>query len=104
MWLRLTFRPHADAEALLEPTLLALAPHVHVDLAVGAVLALVDSVLGDAASEEALAALAGQRVVVVAGRSVPTHQTQLFLLPRRRALLLLRISAVSAVAVQGVGG
>lgn len=61
----LTFGPHADGQAFLQPAFLALAPHVHVDLAVVAVLALVHRVLGDAPPEEALAPLAGERVVMV---------------------------------------
>lgn len=47
-------RSHAHAEALLQAALLALAPHVHVNLTVVAVFALVDGVLRDAAPEEAL--------------------------------------------------
>jgi len=51
--MKLTFWPHSNAEALFESTLLTLASHVHVDLAVVAILALVDGVFGDAAPEEA---------------------------------------------------
>jgi hypothetical protein len=93
--------PHADVEALLEPALLALAPHVHVDLAVVAVLALVHRVLGDAAPEEALAALASEGVVVVAGGPVPAYEAELLLLSRSRALFLLGVAAVGAVAIEG---
>lgn len=49
----LTFWPHSNAEALFEPALLALAPHVHINLAVVAVFALIDRIFGDAAPEEA---------------------------------------------------
>jgi len=49
----LTFWPHSNAEAFFEPTLLTLASHVHINLAVVAVLALVDCIFGDAAPEEA---------------------------------------------------
>lgn len=44
--------PHADVDALLQPALLALPPHVHVDFAVVAVLALVHRVLRYAPPEE----------------------------------------------------
>lgn len=50
----LTFWPHADREALFESALLALAPHVHVDVATIAVLALVDGVLSYTPPEETL--------------------------------------------------
>lgn len=45
---------HAHGEALLEAALLTLSPHVHVNLTVVAVFALVNGVLRDAAPEEAL--------------------------------------------------
>nr|CAD7453828.1 unnamed protein product [Timema tahoe] len=48
----LTLGPHADAEALLEPTLLTFPPHVHVNLTVVTILALVHRVLRYAAPEE----------------------------------------------------
>jgi len=65
--------PHAHLVALLEPALLALAPHVHVNLTVVPVLARVGGVFGDGPPEEALAALAGQGVVVIARGPVPAH-------------------------------
>jgi len=74
----LTFGPHADGQAFFQPALLALAPHVHVDLAVVAVLALVHGVLGDAPPEEPLAPFARERIVVVTGRPVAANQAQLF--------------------------
>lgn len=74
----LTFRPHADGEAFFQPTLLAFPPHVHVDFAVVAVLALVHGVLGDAPPEEPLAPFACERVVMVTGRPVAAHQAKLF--------------------------
>lgn len=51
-WLTLTFGPHADREALFETAFLALAPHVHVNVASVAVLALVDGILRDTPPEE----------------------------------------------------
>lgn len=45
-------RPHPDGQALLEPTLLALPPHVHVHLAGMPKLTAVDRILGDAPPEE----------------------------------------------------
>ena len=48
----LTFWPHADREALFESTLLAFAPHVHVNVATIAVLALVDGILRYTPPEE----------------------------------------------------
>ena len=45
-------RPHPDGQALLEPALLALPPHVHVHLAGVAELAAVHRILGDAPPEE----------------------------------------------------
>jgi hypothetical protein len=50
---KLTFWPHSNAEAFFESTLLTLASHVHVDLTIVAVFALVDSIFRDAAPEEA---------------------------------------------------
>ena len=47
-----TLGPHTHTEALLKTALLALTPHVHVNLAVVAVFALVHRVLCDAAPEE----------------------------------------------------
>lgn len=99
-------RPHAHGQALLKAALLALAPHVHVHLAGAPELAAVHGALCHAAPEEALAPLAGQRVVVVPGGPVATHQAQLLLHPRRRALLaLLRIAAlVRRVPVEAARG
>lgn len=71
MCLVLTLRPHTDRETLLETTLLALPPHVHVDLTVIAILALVYGVLGDATSKEPLTAFACQRVVVITEKVIP---------------------------------
>lgn len=69
----LTLLPHAGLLALAQPALLTLAAHVHVHLALAAVLADVLRALDDAAAEETLAALAAQHVVVEAGGLVPTH-------------------------------
>ena len=99
-----TFGPHPDAEALFQPALLALSPHVHVYLAVVAVLALVNRVLRYAASEEALASLAREGVVVVARGAVAAHEAQFLLLTGRGALFLLRVAAVGTVTVEAAGG
>lgn len=48
----LTFWPHAHAETLLEPALLAFPPHVHVNLTVVPILALVHRVLRYASPEK----------------------------------------------------
>lgn len=88
--------PHAHCQTLLQPTFLALAPHVHVNLAIVPVFTLVHRVLRDAAPEEALATLAGQRVVVVPGGTVTANQAQLLLLPRGRPFFLPGVTAVAA--------
>lgn len=74
----LTFGPHANGQTFFQPALLTLAPHVHVDLAVVAVLALVYGVLGDAPPEEPLTPLTRERIVMVTGRPVAAHQAKLF--------------------------
>ena len=73
--------PHADGVTLFESAGLALAPHVHVDLTVIAVLAHVLGALAlsDGAPEEAFAAFAGQRVVVIAGGAVTADEAEFFL-------------------------
>ena len=86
-----TLRPHADLVALFKTALLALAPHVHVDLTVVPVLAGVVGTFGDGSSEEALASLAGEGVVVIARGPVPAHQTQLLTGPGGGALLVLPV-------------
>lgn len=73
----LTFGPHADSQAFFQPALLALAPHVHVDLAVVAVFALVHGIFGNAPPKEAFASFARERVVMVTGRTVAAYQAQL---------------------------
>lgn len=92
-------RAHADCQALFEPALLALATHVHVDFAGLTILALINRVLRYAAPEEALAALAREGVVVIARGPIAADEAQFLLLPRCRALFLLGIAAVRAVAV-----
>lgn len=49
---KLTFFPHAHADALFEPALLALPSHVHVYVALAAELALINCLLRDRTSEE----------------------------------------------------
>ena len=49
---KLTFGPHADREALFQSALLALSPHVHVNVAAIAVFALVDCILRYTPAEE----------------------------------------------------
>lgn len=71
----LTFGPHADGETFFQSTLLTFSPHVHVDLAVVAVLALVHCVFGNAPPEESFASFAREGVVMVTGRPVAAHQT-----------------------------
>lgn len=73
----LTLLEHARLPALAQPALLALASHVQVHLAVAVVLAGVLGALDDAASEEALAALAAQHVVVEARGLVAAHAAHL---------------------------
>ena len=82
--------PHAHGVTLFESASLALAPHVHVDLTVVAVLARILGALAlsDATPEEALAALAGQGVVVVAGGPVAADEAELFLGPSSGPLLV----------------
>lgn len=84
----LTLLPHSCLLALAQPAFLALAPHVHVHLALAAVLADVLRTLDDAAAEEALAAFAAQHVVVEAGGFVPTHTAHLIAQHLRRWALL----------------
>jgi hypothetical protein len=48
----LTLGPHAYAEALLEPTLLAFPSHVHINLAVVTIFALVYCILRYASPEK----------------------------------------------------
>lgn len=90
------FGPHAHRQALLQPALLTLAPHVHVDLAIVPIFTLVHRVLRDASPEKSLAALAGQGVVVVAGRPIAADEAELLLLPWRRSLLLPGVAGVAA--------
>lgn len=49
----LTFWPHSNTKAFLETTLLTFSPHIHINLTVIAIFALVHSILGDAASKKA---------------------------------------------------
>ena len=63
--------------ALAEPAGLAAFPHVHVNLAVAAKLALIVQRPRDRTAEEALAALAGENVVVPARGLVSTDHTHL---------------------------
>lgn len=91
-----TLGPHTHCQTLLQSAFLTFAPHVHIDLAIVPVFTLVYRVLGDAAPEEALTALAGQCVVVITGGTVTTDQAQFLLLPRGRSFLLPGVTAVAA--------
>lgn len=73
----LTLLQHARLPALAQPALLAFAAHVHVHLAVAVVLAGVLGTFDDAASEEALTALAAQHVVMETRGLVTTHAAHL---------------------------
>ena len=48
-----TFWPHPDTQTLFETTLLTFSPHVHVNLTIIAIFALINSILGNATPEEA---------------------------------------------------
>jgi len=95
-----TFGSHADGEALFQTAFLTFPPHVHVNLATVAVLALVHGVLRYTPPEEAFASFTGEGVVVVAGRSIAADEAELLLLTRHGALLLLGIAeTVHRIAV-----
>jgi len=66
----LTLASHADSEALLESTVLALVAMMLVDRTVATAAARVVEVATDRALEETLAALARQHAVVLAGALV----------------------------------
>jgi len=66
----LTFFPHADREALVQPAVAALVALVLVDAAAALKAARVDVLLADRATEEALAAVARLGAVVLPGRAV----------------------------------
>lgn len=68
---------HSCLSALAQPTLLALAAHVHVHLATAVVLAGVLRAFNDAAAKEALAAFAAQHVIVEARSLVAAHAAHL---------------------------
>lgn len=68
----LTLLQHACFSTLAQAALLALAAHVHVHFAAAVVLAGVLCAFNDAPSEETLAALAAEHVVVETGRFVAT--------------------------------
>lgn len=69
----LTFSPHADFEALLQPAVLALVPVVLVDGAVSVPPAGVGQVPPHGALEEALASLAGELAVMLPAGLVPAN-------------------------------
>ena len=66
----LTFFPHADREALVQPAVAALVALVLVDAAAALKAARVDVLLADRATEEALAAVARLGAVVLPGGAV----------------------------------
>lgn len=74
----LTFGPHANGKTFFQSTLLALSPHVHVDFAVVAILALVHCVFGNAPPEETFASFTRESVIMVTGRPIAAHQAQFF--------------------------
>lgn len=88
-----TFRPHANRQTLLQSALLALAAHIHVDLAVVAVLALIHCVPGDASSEEALATFTRKGIIMITRRTIATYKAQFLLLSRRGSFSLLRVAS-----------
>lgn len=69
----LTFSPHADFQALLQPTVLALVPVVLVDGAVSVPPAGVGEVSSHWALKEAFASLAGELTVMLPTGLVPAH-------------------------------
>lgn len=73
----LTLLQHARLPTLAQPTLLALAAHIHVHFAAAIVLAGVLGAFDDAAAEESLAALAAQHVVVKTGSLVAADTAHL---------------------------
>lgn len=74
----LTFGPHANGKTFFQSTLLAFSPHVHVDFAVVAILALVNCVFGNAPPEEPFASFTREGVIMVTGRPIAAHQAQFF--------------------------
>lgn len=70
-----TFRSHADRQALLQSAFLALAAHIHIDLAAVAIFALVYGISSDATSKETLAAFACQSIIVITRRTIATYKT-----------------------------
>lgn len=82
----LTFSPHADFEALLQPAVLTLVPVVLVDGTVSIPPAGVSQVPPHRALEEALASLAGELAVMLPAGLVPAHHTVHVgdLVPRKR--------------------
>ena len=70
---KFTFSSHADLEALLEPTILALVPVMLVDGAVATAATCVCEVTADRSLEEALASLASELSIVLAARLVTTN-------------------------------
>lgn len=69
----LTFSPHADFEALLQPAVLTLVPVVLVDGAVSVPPAGVSEVPPHRTLKEAFASLAGELTVMLPTGLVPTH-------------------------------
>ena len=70
----LTFRPHADRKTFLEPAFLTFPPHVHVNLTVVAVFALVNCIFGDTPTEETFTSFTCQRVVMVTEKTGEKNQ------------------------------
>lgn len=74
----LTFGPHANGKTFFQSTFLAFSPHVHVDFAVVAILALVHCVFGNAPPEETFASFTRKGVIMVTRRPIAAHQAQFF--------------------------
>ena len=98
-----TFRSHTNWKAFLQPTLLALPTHVHINFAIVSILALVNGIFGDTPTKEAFASFAGEGVIMITRRPVTADQTKFFLLPRSWAFFLFRITAIYTVTVQRTG-
>lgn len=92
------FPPHAGLEAFLEAAVLALVAVVLVNRAVAAPPARIGEVPADTALEEALAALAGELTIVLAGALVAAHHTLNLLLVAVRHAGVGRARTVVVVA------
>lgn len=69
------FGSHAHMKTFFQSALLAFAPHIHVDLAIVAVLALINGIFGDTSPEESFASLAREGIVMITRGSIATNKT-----------------------------